>query len=82
MPDWAVPARPIRMSGVLCAPQPCVRKFLPPILVPLWLVIMLAITVAGLYLGYEKPDVALAVVFLFLIGAWLFWSSWHDAVHR
>ncbi len=43
---------------------------------------MAAITVSGLYLGYRKPDLALAIVFLFLIGAWLFWSSWHDSVRH
>lgn len=55
---------------------------LPLLLIPLWLVIMLAIAAAGLYLGYRKPDLALALVFLFLTGAWLFWTSWHDTVRR
>ncbi len=51
-------------------------------LVPVWLIVMLAIAVGGLYLGYERPDVALAVVVLFFVGAWLFWSSWHETVKR
>ncbi len=55
---------------------------LPWVFLPLWLVIMVAIAAAGLYLGYRKPDLALALVFLFLVGAWLFWSSWHDIVRR
>jgi uncharacterized membrane protein YphA (DoxX/SURF4 family) len=53
-------------------------KFLPWLFVPAWLVIMLAIAGAGLYLGYKRPDLAVAVVVLFLLGAWIFWSSWHD----
>ncbi len=55
---------------------------IPLLLIPLWFVIMVAIAVAGLYLGYRKPDLALAIVFLFLVGAWLFWTSWHDTVPR
>ncbi len=54
----------------------------PWLLVPLWLLIMLAIAGGGLYLGYERPHIAAAVIFLFLIGAWLFWWSWHDVVQR
>jgi hypothetical protein len=55
---------------------------IPLLLIPLWLVIMVAIAACGLYLGYRKPDLALALVFLFLVGAWLFWTSWHDTVAR
>ncbi|MGE5361239.1 MAG: hypothetical protein ACM3NQ_19660 [Bacteroidales bacterium] len=57
------------------------RRF-PLVFIPLWFVIMLAIAAAGLYLGYRKPDLTLAIVFLFLVGAWLFWTSWHDTVQR
>ncbi len=56
------------------------RKNFPWFFLPLWLVIMVAIAAAGLYLGYKRPDVALALVFMFLIAAWLFWWSWHDLV--
>jgi fatty acid desaturase len=58
------------------------RRRIPWLFVPLWLVIMLAIGAAGLYLGYRQPDLALALVVLFLSGAWLFWTSWHDTVHH
>ena len=58
------------------------RRRIPWLFLPLWLLVMIAIAVAGLYLGYRKPDLALAIVLLFLSGAWLFWSSWHDTVRR
>ncbi len=66
----------------MCTAERMRRNLLPWIVVPVWLVIMIAIAAAGLYLGYRRPDVALALVFLFLIGAWLFWWSWHDLVRR
>ena len=52
------------------------------LLVPAWLLVMIATAIAGLYFGYRRPDMALAVVILFLVGAWLFWSSWHETVRR
>ncbi len=58
------------------------RKFLPWYFVPAWLLVMIAIAAAGLYLGYKRPDVAAAVIFLFFVGAWFFWSSWHETVRR
>lgn len=58
------------------------RRSLAAVLVPLWLLVMLAIGGAGLYLGYEKPYLALAIVLLSLVGLWLFWSSWYDTTAR
>ncbi len=50
--------------------------------VPAWLLVMIAVAAAGLYLGYTHPEVTTALVILFFVGAWLFWSSWHDLVRH
>jgi hypothetical protein len=58
------------------------KRIRPLLFVPAWLLIMLCIAGGGLYLGYRRPDIALALVFMFLVGAWFFWSSWHDLVRH
>ena len=45
------------------------------------LLVMIALTLAGLYLGRATPTVALTVVLLVLIGFWLFWFGWQE-YHR
>ncbi len=58
------------------------NRLLPWFFLPVWLLIMIAVAGGGLYLGFKRPDIALAIVFLFMVGAWIFWSSWHDLVRR
>ncbi len=43
---------------------------------------MACIAVAGLYLGYRRPDIAVALIVLFFVGVWFFWWSWHDLVRH
>ncbi len=50
------------------------------LILPAWLLISAGLVAGGLYLGYRRPEIAVAVIVLFLVAIWLFWSTWHDVV--